>query len=171
MGVTRKKKSVSKISINVDFSAADKGYSDLLSPKLLQFLYRNIKKGNNLINTQTYRPFYIKKTTLHLKAQTINKWPLTPSWGDILCKDYNNFIKTTPCEIGKNTKVFVKLKSNKNIAGFSAYLIALHLGIIDLTKHTEFVTALEKTFKGNGVIIHNLDVNWFHLKQYHKILE
>ena len=72
---------------------------------------------------------------------------------------------------GKNTKIFVKLRSNKNIGGFATYLMALELGIIDLEKHKEFVESLEKTFKTNGVIIHNLDVDWFHLKQFNKDLE
>jgi len=40
-----------------------------------------------------------------------------------------------------------------------------------LEKHVEFVKSLEKTFKSNGVIIHNLDVDWFHLKQFNKDLE
>ena len=171
MTLTKKKTKISKISVDVDFSKPDKGYKDLLNPKLLNFLHRNMKKGNNLINTQRSKPFYIKKTTLHLKAISVNKWELYPSWNEILCEEYNDFIKTTPCDIGKSTKIFVKLRSNKNIGGFATYLMALQLGIIDLEKHKEFVKSLEKTFKTNGVIIHNLDVDWFHLKQFNKDLE
>ena len=171
MVLTRKKTKESKIAVDIDFSKQDKGYKDLLNPKLLKFVHKNIKKGNNLINTQHSKPLYIKKTTLYIKAFAVNKWELCPSWDEILCEEYNDFIKLTPCDIGKNTKLFVKLKSNENIGGFATYLIALQLGIIDLEKHVEFVKSLEKTFKSNGVIIHNLDVDWFHLKQFNKDLE
>jgi hypothetical protein len=173
MRSTKKKTNVSKITIDVDFTSTDKGYNDLLNPKLLTFLHRNMKKGNNLINTQQFKPFFLKnKTKLHLQAIPIKKWKFdTQPWKNILCSEYNDFIKMTPCDIGKNTKLFVKLKSNENIGGFATYLMALQLGIIDLEKHKDFVKSLNKTFKSNPIIIHNLDVDWFHLKQYNASLE
>ena len=105
MVLTRKKTKESKIAVDIDFIKQDKGYKDLLNPKLLKFVHKNIKKGNNLINTQHSKPFYIKKTTLYLKAFAVNKWELCPSWDEILCEEYNDFIKLTPCDIGKNTKL------------------------------------------------------------------
>ena len=173
MRLTKKKNNRSKITIDVDFTSADKGYNDLLNPKLLSFLHNNMKQGNNLINTQKFKPFFLKKKTkLHLQAIPIKKWTFgSQSWKNILCEEYNDFIKMTPCDIGKNTKLFVKLKSNQNIGGLSTYLMALQLGIIDLEKHKQFVKALNKTFKSNPIIIHNLDVDWFHLKQYNPSLE
>ncbi len=68
MGLTRKKSTVSKISIDVNFDKADKGYKDLLNPKLLKFLHISMTKGN----TQQY-----------LKAISVNKWELSPSWNEI----------------------------------------------------------------------------------------
>ena len=76
------------------------------------------------------------------------------------------FIKISPCKIGTVNKVFVKLKSNKQIGGFATYLRALQFGIIDKEKHIQFITALQKTFGINPIRIHNEDVDWFHLKQY-----
>jgi hypothetical protein len=61
MRLTKKKNNISKITIDVDFTSADKGYNDLLNPKLLSFLHKNMKKGNNLINTQQFKPFFLKK--------------------------------------------------------------------------------------------------------------
>jgi hypothetical protein len=162
-----------KITIDIDFTSPDKGYSALLNPKLIKFLHSNLKVGNNLINTQKFKPFFLKeKTKLYLQAIPITEWKFGPQpWDKILCDEYNDFIKMTPCDIGKNTKLFVKLKSNNNIGGLATYLIALQLGIIDLDKHKQFVKALNKTFKSNPIIIHNLDVDWFHLKQYNASLE
>ena len=49
--------------------------------------------------------------------------------------------------IGTNTKLFYKLKSNDRIAGFAVYIMALQLGIITEEKHKQFIIALQKTFE------------------------
>lgn len=155
-----------KISVDIDFTSLDFGYSDMLNKRLLNFVMENIKKGLNLIRTQDNKPFYVtKKTKLQLQAVSVKSWKQYPSWNDIQCKKYNDFIKMTPCKIGTNTKVFVKLKSNEYFAGFSTYILAIHLGIIDKKKHIEFVKSMKKTFKHNPIRVHNEDVDWFHLKQ------
>ena len=157
--------SKNKITISIDFTSKDKGYNSLMNKKILTFLHNNIKKGKNLIQTQHNKPFYVKKTKIYLQAVSIKKWNIENSWDKILCKKYNDFIKHTPCNRGSSTKLFVKIKSSKIIGGFGCYLMALHMGIISKKQHIQFVTALKKIFKSNPIIIHNEDVDWFHLKQ------
>ena len=161
------KRSNNKISIEIDFTDSEFGYSDMLNKKLLNFVIDNMKKGRNLTQTQDNKPFFVyKKSKLHLQAVSVKSWKQYPSWNQIQCKKYNDFIKTSPCKIGTNTKIFVKLKSNEYFGGFSTYIVALHLGIIDKKDHIEFVKSMKKTFKNNPVRVHNEDVDWFHLKQY-----
>jgi hypothetical protein len=158
---------INKISIEIDFTKEDKGYTDFLNPKLQSFLSNNIKLGNNLIQTQKNKPFNVHtKNKIYLQAIPFKKWNLNQTWNEIKCKKYNDFIKTSPCNIGTNTKVVIKFKSNKQIGGFATYLSALQTGLIDQKKHIQFITALQKTFKLNPIIVHNEDVDWFHLKQY-----
>ena len=91
---TEKTKKINKISIQIDFTKEDKGYKDLLNPKLISFLINNIKLGNNLIQTQNNKPFYVhKKNRMYLQAISVKKWNLYPTWNEILCKKYNNFYK------------------------------------------------------------------------------
>ena len=155
-----------KISVSIDFTSTDFGYNDMLNKRLLNFVIENMKKGRNLVQTQDNKPFYItKKTKLHLQAVSVKSWKQYPSWNEIQCKKYNDFIKTSPCKIGTNTKIFVKLKSNEYFAGFSTYIMAIHLGIIDKKKHIDFVKSMKKIFKHNPIRVHNEDVDWFHLKK------
>tara|TARA_B100000575_G_C23130022_1_gene655371 strand:- start:1881 stop:2450 length:570 start_codon:yes stop_codon:yes gene_type:complete len=164
--------SSNKISITIDFTKEDKGYRDFLNPKLLEFIERNIKKGNNLIQTQDNKPFYVnKKCRLHLQAVPFKKWKLNPEWNNIdndlesiQCKKYNDFIKTSPCKIGKNLKVFVKLKSNTLMAGLTNYILALHTKLLTEKNHISFVNSLSETMKDKPIIVNNEDVTWFHLK-------
>ena len=163
---TRSKKNFNKISITVDFTKKDKGYNDMLNSRLLKFIIENVKKGNNLIQTQDNKPFYCnKKTILHLQAVPVKKWNQYPLWSEIKCKKINDYLLASPCKIGINNKIFVKLKSNEFLGGFGTYIIALHMNSIDETKHIKFVEALNKTFKKNPIRVHNEDVDWFHLKQ------
>lgn len=159
------KKRESKFSINVDFTNKDKGYSDLLNPKLLNFIFKNLSNNKNLINTQDGKPFFVnKKTTLHLRAKKWKDWRDYPTWDEIQCKKFNNFIKHTPCNIGKNVKIFVKVKSTPQIAGFANYILSLHLGLITKEQHFEFVNALQETFTDKPIVNHNEDLDWFHLR-------
>ena len=158
-GTTRKNntKKNKGVIIPIDWNAEDAGYSVLTSKKMVQFANKN-----NLI--QTYKPFTMEKTKLYLKAVTVNAWPNKPAWKDIGCKEINSWIKTTPCVIGKNIKMFVKLKGNKNHAGLGSYIYALVTGKITKEKHKIFVKELQILMKDRTVIIHNEDVDWFHLK-------
>ena len=91
-------KNKNKISINIDFTSKDRGYKDLMNPRLTNFLFENIVKGNNLIQTQKNKPFFVnKKNTMRLQAIPVEKWNLYPQWDNILCKKYNDFI--TPLNI------------------------------------------------------------------------
>ena len=158
-------KSSNKITISIDWSTKDKGYSVLKSKRVMKFLLENIKNGNNLIQTQDSAKFKVKgKTKMYLQAVKFKKWKFRPTWENVECKKYNDWLKISPCNIGKNLKIFVKYKSNENIAGFGVYLIQLLTGEIDLEKHKQFVNALQKTMKNGDVFIHNKDVNWLHLK-------
>lgn len=163
-----------KISITIDWNSKDYGLSSLSSSKVHKFLLSNLLQGNNLIQTQHNTSFKVTgKTILKLQAVKFNSWKVSPHWNNenngkvhVMCKKFNDFIKTTPCNTGKKrSKIFLKFKSNKNVAGFALYLLNIFSGEIDIEKHKQFARALKKTFKNNDVIIHNEDVNWFHMKQ------
>lgn len=163
---TRSNRKLNKISIQINFNARDKGYSDFLNPRLISFVMKNINKGNNLIQTQDDKHFVVyKKNYLHLQAIPVKKWAQYPSWNEIQCSKINEFIKASPCNIGINNKIFLKLKSNSYIGGFGTYIMALHLGFIDENQHKKFIETMQKIFKKNDVRVHNEDVDWFHLKQ------
>lgn len=71
---------------------------------------------------------------------------------------------STPCSIGQNRKMFVKYKSNEYVAGVAVYLLMVMSGEITLKKHKQFVSVMQRTM--DRVIVHNEDVDWFHLKQF-----
>ena len=80
---------------------------------------------------------------------------------------YNNsyiYFKIYKYKYAYTNKVFVKYKSNGNVAGFGAYLIQIITGVVDKNMHRQFINVLKKTMKGQPIIIHNEDVDWFHLK-------
>jgi hypothetical protein len=156
-----------KINLVINWDSSDKGYSILTSSKMKRFLFSNILQNNNLIQTQFNKPFKVKgKTILHLQAVSIKKWKFSPNWDDIECVNYTDWIKGSPCDIGKTIKMFVKYKSNKDIGGFGSYLIQLFTGEVNLNKHKIFVKTLQKIMKNKLVYIDNEDVEWFHLKQF-----
>lgn len=150
---------IQRISIPIDFDSPDAGYASLQT--LFPFLLKQIQKGNNLL--QTYKPFNPHKTTLCLQAKRFTKWTIHPTWNEIKCKSKSDWLKMSPCDIGKNKKIFIKYKSNSHVAGFGLYLWMMMAGEITLEKHKEFVKLLQ-TF--DNVIIHNEEVDWVHLKEY-----
>ncbi len=177
MAKTRKvKKSSSnrKIKINIDWDSSDNGFSSLYNSKVLDFVIKNIKDGYNLIQTQEDKPFLCNgKSIMYLQAIKVKSWSQNPDWNKIndknkfiKCKIFNDWIKTSPCDIGNKSKMFVKLKSNSFIGGLATYLISMFSGYINIDKHKEFVKAMKQTFKNKSIIIHNQDVDWFHMKEY-----
>lgn len=164
---TKKNNYISKIEIPVNFNKKDGGFEDMRNPRLLSFLMRNIKKGNNLIQTQPSKPFYCdKETTLYLQAVPIQKWNLDPTWKGVKCHRINDFLKSYPCKLGSGSKrLFVKLKSNPYLGGFGLYLLSINLGLIDEKKHLKFIKTLKDTFQDKPIKIHNEDVTWFHLRE------
>ncbi len=148
-----------KLTITIDWTAEDAGYSVLISKKMVDFALKN---KHNLI--QTYKSFTLGKTKLYLKAVSVDTWPNKPAWKSIECNEINTWIKTTPCVIGKNIKMFVKLKGNAKHAGLGSYIHALVTGKITKKNHTIFVKELMVLMKDREIIIHNEDVDWFHLK-------
>jgi len=150
---------VQRIAIPIDFDSPDAGYASLQS--LFPFLLKQLQKGNNLL--QTYQPFTTHKTTLCLQAKRVTEWPMCPTWNEIKCKSHSDWLKVSPCDIGTKKKMFIKYKSNSYVAGFGVYLLMMMAGEITVEKHKEFVKLLQ-TFK--KVIIHNEEVDWFHLKEY-----
>lgn len=160
-----------KINIKVDWNSEDAGYSQLTSKRVFNFLSNELAKGNNLLQTQDDKPFYaFGETTLHLQAKPYRKWPIKPNWErGVMCKKYNDWIKTNPCRVGKKrAKIFLKIKSNRRAAGFAAYLLALFSGCISLGDHKDFVKALKSTFHKNPILLHNEDMDWVHMKQADK---
>jgi hypothetical protein len=150
---------IGRISIPIDFDSPDAGYASLQS--LFPFLLKQLQKGNNLF--QTYQPFTTHKTKLCLQAKRFTTWPARPTWNEIKCKTHSDWLKVSPCDIGKNKKMFIRYKSNNHVAGFGIYLLMMMAGEITLEKHMEFVKLLQTYSK---VIIHNEEVDWFHLKEY-----
>lgn len=169
-----RKAHTNKISIDIDFSSGDGGYSVLRSDKVMRYLLKNIKKGRNLIQTVPGKPFYAyKKTKLHLQAIKYDDYSMRPGWKEVLCKSHGKWLKSSPCKIGTRNKVFVKYKGVKNGnstqflnkgGGFAAYFSAILEGDIDEKKHMKFVNVLRKTMKKEPIVVHNMDVDWFHLK-------
>lgn len=155
-------KRIKTISIPIDFDADDAGYSVLKSKRMVHFLLDSVRQGNNLI--QTYKPFTIGKTSLCLRCKPFKNWPNHLSWEEIQCDSASSWIKRTPCTIGKNNKLFVKYKSNEMVAGFSIYLWMIVSGEITEAMHKEWVKELKTVIKKEA-IIHNEDVDWFHVKE------
>ena len=155
-------KRVKTISIPIDFDSEDAGYSVLKSKRMVHFLLDSVRSGNNLI--QTYRPFTLHKTSLCLRSKPFNDWSNRLTWEEIQCEAPSSWIKKTPCKIGKNNKLFAKYKSNEMVAGFGIYLWNIVSGEITETMHKEWVQALRSVIK-KEVIIHNEDVDWFHVKE------
>tara|TARA_B100000683_G_scaffold276647_2_gene331388 strand:+ start:872 stop:1444 length:573 start_codon:yes stop_codon:yes gene_type:complete len=163
-----------KITIDVDFTAKDGGFSSFHTNEVFSFLIKNINKGRNLIQTVPGKPFFVNKSTkLHLQAVKHDDFELRPNWSDIECNSHGSWLKSSPCKIGSRDKVFVKYKPVKNgsgtkflnkAAGFGSYINAIMLGEIDEKKHIQFAKVLRKTMKKNPVVVHNMDVDWFHLK-------
>jgi len=148
-------------TIDIDWDSDDAGYSVLKSKKMVNYLLKNLARGNNMI--QTYKPFTVHKTTLYLRAKRVKSWVDYPEWDKIGCKPDNEWIQSTPCTIGQNRKMFVKYKSNEHVAGFAIYLLMIMSGEISVEKHKQFVAVMQRTM--DHVIIHNEDVDWLHLKQ------
>lgn len=154
-----------KLTFNIDFTSDDGGFSVLSSDKVKKFLLNSIKNGKNLIQTVPGKNFYTnKQTKLKLQAIKHTEFKMTPSWDEVECEVKEDWIKSSPCNVGSKDKVFVKYKSNKNVAGFGVYLLRILMGDIDKEKHLEFVKVLKDTMKDNPVMIDNTDVDWFHLK-------
>jgi hypothetical protein len=153
--MTRKNKG---FVIDIDWKSEDAGYSVLTSKKMIRFALYN----KNLI--QTYKPFKLGKTKLYLRAISLQTWPNTPTWDEIQCTTVNSWIKTTPCDIGSHTKMFLKLKGTKRHAGLGSYIYALSTGKITKEKHKRFVQELMHVMQDKNISIHNEEVDWFHLK-------
>jgi hypothetical protein len=145
--------------MNIDWKSEDAGYSVLTSKKMIRFALYN---KNNLI--QTYKPFKLGKTKLYLRAISVQTWPNTPTWDEIKCTTVNSWIKTTPCDIGSSTKMFVKLKGTKRHAGLGSYIYALSIGQVTKEHHKLFVHELMRLMQDKNILIHNEEVDWFHLK-------
>ena len=172
---TRKKlDNNNKLTIDIDFTSSDGGFSVFKSSKMMDFFLKNIKKGRNLVQTVPDKPFYVnKKTTLHLQAIKYDDYSMRPEWKEVLCKSHGKWLKSSPCKLGTRHKVFVKYKGSKNgsgtrylnkSAGIGAYLNAILKGEIDKNKHKTFIKLLRRTMKNNPIVVHNMDVDWFHLK-------
>ena len=146
--------------LDIDWDATDGGYSVLRSKRVIHYVLKNIKDGNNLI--QTCKPFIPHKTKLHLKAKPFKHWTIRPEWKDIECKSIKDWLKTSPCTIGSHSKLFVKYKSNEYAGGFAMYILMIMVGEITEKMHIEFVHAMQTM---THCSIHNEDVDWFHVKQ------
>ena len=155
-------KRVKTISIPIDFDAEDAGYSVLKSKRMVNFLLDSIRQCNNLI--QTYKPFTLHNTTLCLRSKPFKEWTNQPTWEEIQCESPSPWLKRTPCKIGKNNKLFAKYKSNETVAGFAIYVWMILSGELTESMHKEWVKELRKTVK-KEVVIHNEDVDWFHVKE------
>ena len=148
--------------IDIDWDAEDGGFATLKSKRVAKWLFSSLEKGHNLI--QTCRPFSVHKTKLYLKAKSFKKWKQTPEWSEIGCRRDSEWLQSTPCKIGSNNKMFVKYKSTEFAAGFGIYLLMVLSGQVTKMMHLEFVRVMQKTM--TDVIIHNEEVDWFHMKQY-----
>ena len=165
---TRKLKNLSDgLKINIDWGASDKGYSVFKKKRVVDFVLRSILEGKNLIQTHDGTSFNSRgQTTIHLQSKPYKEWNQTPEWSEILCDEFNDWLKISPCEVGYRTKLFAKLKGNTHGAGFGSYILGIYSGAITETDHKDFVKAMQKTFGNKPIYLHNEDVDWFHIKEY-----
>ena len=168
-----------RINIKINWNSKDCGYSSLKDRKVFNFLIKSLTRKQNLVQTQPNKPFYVNQnneTILSLQSIKHRKWKKTPKWngdgnkcensGCLQCSDLVDWLKGSPCSFGKKRKkLFVKYKSNIYIGGFGTYLMRLFTGDIDEKMHIKFVKTIKKLFRDKPIIIHNEDVDWFHMKQ------
>ena len=174
---TKIPKKSTKITIQINWNSKDCGYSDLKTLRVFNFLIKSLHSKQNLIQTQHNKPFNVhlnEPTKLYLQSIKLKKWAKTPKWNSnnngkeihLKCTEILDWLKGSPCEFGKKRKkLFVKYKSNIYIAGFGTYLMRLFTGDIDEKTHIKFVKTIKKIFRNKPIIIHNEDVDWFHMKQ------
>jgi hypothetical protein len=176
---TKIPKKSTKITIQINWNSNDCGYSNLKTRRVFNFLIKSLYSNQNLIQTQHNKPFNVhlnEPTKLYLQSIKLKKWAKTPKWNSnsnnngkeihLKCTEILDWLKGSPCEFGKKrAKLFVKYKSNIYIAGFGTYLMRLFTGDIDEKTHIKFVKHIKKIFRNKPIIIHNEDVDWFHMKQ------
>ena len=80
---------------------------------------------------------------------------------NLLKKTYDKYYFFHHCDY----KFFFKLKGNSKVAGFGSYLMGLFSGSITLQAHKEAVSEMKKTFGKLNVYIHNMELDWFHIKE------
>ena len=170
---TKKKTISNKIAIDINFSNKDAGFNILKSKKVIDFFKNNIRKGRNLFQTIPGKPFVLnKKTTLYLQAIPFNKYKFSLKWEDIECKIHNKWLRGSYCKNNQRPKLFLKFRGDKNAKltdessahGFGSYFYNILNGNITFNNHVKFITVLKKIMKNNNVIVHNMEVDWFHLK-------
>ena len=154
------------MSIRINWNSPDKGYATLTSPRVQKYILNNIKKGYNLFQTVPHTYFNVYgTTTIRLQAVKYNSWKKI-KWNKIRCTRRRDKIQTSPCDIGSDHyKFFFKLKGNSKVAGFGSYLMGLFSGSITLQAHKEAVSEMKKTFGKLNVYIHNMELDWFHIKE------
>ncbi len=170
---TKKKIISNKIAIDINFSDKDCGFKALTSNKVFEFFKNNIKKGRNLFQTVPGKSFVLnKKTTIYLQAIPFNNYKFSLKWKDINCKIYNSWLRGSYCKDKPREKLFLKFKGDKTAKitepesahGFGSYFYNILNGNVNLNKHITFIKVLKKIMKDKKIIVHNMDVDWFHLK-------
>jgi hypothetical protein len=121
--------------------------------RIFGYIVKGEKKGGR------YSDFLQPRLVYFLQCVPVKKWD------EIKCESIGTTMKATPCDIGRNTKLFYKTKSTTHVGGLGIYIMGLVLGFIKESDHREFVQALQKTFKKRPIRVHNEDVDWFHLKE------
>lgn len=166
-----------KITIQLNWNSKDYGYSNLKTQRVFNFLIKSLHNKQNLVQTQNNKPFNVhlnEPSKLYLQSIKLKKWKKTPKWNmndngkeiHLKCTEILDWLKGSPCDFGKKRKkLFVKYKSNIYIAGFGTYLMRIFTGDIDEKTHIKFVKTIKKIFRDKPIIIHNEDVDWFHMKQ------
>tara|TARA_B100001094_G_scaffold283575_1_gene296393 strand:- start:72 stop:563 length:492 start_codon:yes stop_codon:yes gene_type:complete len=155
-----------EISLNINWDSKDKGYNDLMSTKVKDYVDQIYNSDFNLIQSQENDSFQcLGQNEINLQAIQWDNWQ-KKNWDDIECTEYNDWIKISPCDKGKDrAKIFVKYQSNESIGGFGIYLYNLHKNEITKEQHIDFVKALQETFGNKFIYIHNQDLDWFHAKE------
>lgn len=166
MKTYKKKNGPRYLSIRINWNSPDKGYATLTGPRVQKYILNNIKKGYNLFQTVPHTYFNVYgTTTIRLQAVKYNSWKKI-KWNKIRCTRRRDKIQTSPCDIGSDHyKFFFKLKGNSKVAGFGSYLMGLFSGSITLQAHKEAVSEMKKTFGKLNVYIHNMELDWFHIKE------
>lgn len=156
------------LAISIDWSAPDGGYSALMVPAVRAWLLTNLLAGRNLVQTAPGTTFAAAgPCTMSLTAKEYAAWPLRPRWDELHCQPRGAWVRASPCTHpgGAPVRLFVRVHGTTFAAGFASYLLRLLMGDITAADHAFLARTMREALgPATPLIIHNEEVDWFHMK-------